>query len=63
MNDFYMPSIISPEKAAQYIIKILHSNKFDSRFPFLFPNFIKIISNLPYFLYFAIAKMIKPKKS
>jgi short-subunit dehydrogenase len=62
MNNFYMPSIISPEKAANYITKILHSDKFDSRFPFLFPNFIKMISNLPYFLYFAIAKIIKPKK-
>ncbi|MGV2433109.1 MAG UNVERIFIED_CONTAM: SDR family NAD(P)-dependent oxidoreductase [Rickettsiaceae bacterium] len=62
MNDFYMPFIISPETAANYIVNILHSNKFDSRFPFLFPNFIKIISNLPYFLYFAIAKIIKPKK-
>ena len=61
MNDFYMPSIISSEEAANYIVKILHSNKFDSRFPFLFPNFIKIISNLPYFLYFFIAKMLKPK--
>ncbi len=62
LNKFYMPSILSPEQAAQNIIKYIKSNKFESRFPFIFANFLKIISKLPYFVYFRIAKLLEPKE-
>lgn len=58
LNKFKMPSIISSDKAAIYIIKYINKNVFESRFPFLFANLLKIISNLPYWLYFKIASII-----
>jgi short-subunit dehydrogenase len=61
MNNFHMPSIISPEEAADNIIKTMETNKFESRFPFLFSNFIKSISMLPYSIYFHFVQIIKPK--
>ncbi len=59
LNKFYMPSIMTPEDAAKKIIKNMNNNQFESRFPFLFANFLKIISMLPYWLYFSITKKIK----
>lgn len=62
MNNFHMPSIIEPDAAADHIIEIMKSDKFESRFPFLFPNFIKSISMLPYSLYFKVTQFLKPEK-
>jgi len=56
LNDFSMPSIISAEQAAIQIVGKMQSNKFESRFPFLFAGFLKILSKLPYFLYFKIVR-------
>jgi short-subunit dehydrogenase len=58
LNEFKMPSIISSDEAAIYIVKYINKNVFESRFPFLFANLLKIISNLPYWLYFKIASII-----
>jgi len=44
----------------QYITKAMKTNCFESRFPFLFANFLKLASKLPYWLYFILAKIIKP---
>ncbi len=60
LNKFYMPSIMLPEQAAKYITKAMKTNCFESRFPFLFANFLKLASKLPYWLYFILAKIIKP---
>jgi short-subunit dehydrogenase len=57
-NNFKMPFIISPEEAAKNIVRIMQSNKFEARFPFLFANFIKTLSQLPYWLYFKIVSLI-----
>jgi short-subunit dehydrogenase len=58
-NNFKMPFIISPEEAAKNIVKIMKSNKFESRFPFIFANLLKLVSQLPYWLYFKIVSLIK----
>ena len=52
LNNFSMPSIISAENAAKYILKAMNRNSFESRFPFAFANTLKLISKLPYRLYF-----------
>ena len=57
-NNFKMPFIISPEEAAKNIVRIMQSNKFVARFPFIFANFIKFLSQLPYWLYFKIVSLI-----
>jgi short-subunit dehydrogenase len=62
LNRFQMPSIITPEEAALYISNAMKTNSFESRFPFIFSNFLKLISKLPYWLYFKLSKIIKPKK-
>jgi len=62
LNRFQMPSIITPEEAAIYISNAMKTNAFESRFPFIFANFLKLISKLPYWLYFKLSKIIKPKK-
>ena len=56
--NFKMPFIISPEEAAKNIVRIMKSNKFEARFPFIFANFIKLLSQLPYWLYFKIVSLI-----
>jgi len=61
LNNFPMPSIITPEEAAKYITKYIKTSTFESRFPFVFANLLKLIANLPYWLYFMIAKLAKPK--
>lgn len=58
-NNFKMPFIMSPEKAADNIIKIMQSHKFEARFPFIFANLVKFLSILPYWLYFKIVKLMK----
>lgn len=63
MNNFYMPSIIDATKAAEYVINIMKGCSFEARFPNLFPNIIKFISMMPYFLYFKIVQFLKPNKN
>ena len=59
LNKFHMPSIITPEQAAIFITKNMKSNCFESRFPFVFANVLRLVSMLPYRLYFRLAKFIK----
>jgi short-subunit dehydrogenase len=59
LNQFPMPAIMESEQAAKYIIKYMNSKAFEARFPFLFANLLKILSLLPYWLYFKIMKLIK----
>lgn len=58
-NDFDMPAIISPEKAAEYIVKGLSKKAFEIHFPKKFTRLVKLIKILPYALYFKIAPKIK----
>lgn len=56
LNTFSMPFIISTERAAKLVIKNMRKNCFESRFPFGFANALKLLSKLPYWLYFKIVK-------
>lgn len=62
MNSFTMPSIQTPEQAAEEIFKAMNSNAFESRFPFVFGNLLKFIGSLPSFLFFPLMNLIKTKK-
>jgi len=55
-NDFKMPFIISPEKAAEYIVKELPKTNFEITFPKRFAWIMKTFRILPYRLYFALTK-------
>ena len=53
-NNFPMPFIISPEKAAQIIAKGLKSNRFEIVFPWQMFLVMKLLRILPYALYFPL---------
>ncbi|MDC0534310.1 SDR family NAD(P)-dependent oxidoreductase [Francisellaceae bacterium] len=53
-NNFKMPMIITPEKAADYIYKGMLKSKFEIAFPGRFIFMIKLLRLLPYRLYFKI---------
>ncbi len=55
-NDFKMPFMISPEKAAEYIVKDLPKSNFEITFPKRFAYIMKTLRILPYRLYFALTK-------
>ncbi len=49
-NDFDMPMIITPEKAADHIIKGMKRGSFEITFPWLFSRLLRRIGALPYSL-------------
>ena len=57
-NDFDMPMIITPEKAAEHIAKGLQSNGFEIHFPKGFTILLKLLRQLPYWLYFKFASRL-----
>lgn len=57
-NDFEMPMIITPEKAADYIVKGLQTKSFEIHFPKGFTLFLKLLRYFPYWLYFPIARRL-----
>ncbi len=62
-NDFDMPMIIEPEQAAREIAEGLLSRRFEIHFPARFTWIVKILSLLPYPVYFRIADGILIKKT
>jgi len=54
-NDFDMPMVIKPEKAADHIAKGLLSNSYEIHFPKTFTYVVKFLSIIPNWLYFIIA--------
>ncbi len=58
-NDFDMPARISAKEAGDIIAKQLDSKKFEIHFPKRFTYVMKIISNLPYWLYFHVAQKMR----
>lgn len=63
MNDFEMPKLMEPDDAARYAIKGLKTSKFDIAFPNPFLFSLKVISMLPYWLYFKLMrKIVKNRK-
>ena len=55
-NDFNMPFIISPDKAAEYIYKELPHSNFEIAFPKRFSLIMNFLRLLPYRLYFVLTK-------
>ncbi|MES2678223.1 MAG: SDR family NAD(P)-dependent oxidoreductase [Pseudomonadota bacterium] len=58
-NNFKMPLMITPQKAAEVIIKELGSNKFEIFFPKIFVWMMKIIGLLPYKMQLKILLQVK----
>lgn len=54
MNDFAMPCIITPERAATYIADGLRSGRFEIHFPKRFSYLLKLLRLLPAWLYFRL---------
>ena len=59
LNNFNMPSLMSAERAANQIIKALGKKAFEVRFPFIFSTSLKLISLIPYPIYFWLMKKMK----
>jgi len=57
-NEFPMPFIITPELAAERIVKGMESNCFDIHFPKRFTLGLKTLRLLPYWLYFMLVSKI-----
>lgn len=55
-NDFSMPALISPDKAARHIITGLRKGLFEIHFPKRFTWWLKLLSSLPYRLRFSLLK-------
>lgn len=53
-NDFDMPAIIEPDKAADFIARGIKSGKFEIHFPKRFTRLLKLLQLLPYALYFKL---------
>ena len=57
-NDFRMPALISPEQAAQAIVRGWARGEFEIHFPKRFTRVMKLLRLLPYPLYFAAVRRI-----
>lgn len=55
-NDFDMPFLITPEEAADEIIKGFRKGEFEIHFPKTFTRMLKALQQLPYSLYFPAVK-------
>ena len=55
-NDFDMPFLISVEKAVDYIVSGLKSNRFEIAFPGRFAILMKLLRILPASLFFAVTR-------
>lgn len=58
-NDFAMPCIITPERAAAYIVQGLQQSRFEIHFPKRFSRALKLLSLLPYSVYFWLLRQVK----
>jgi short-subunit dehydrogenase len=55
-NNFKMPFMISPEKAAEYIVREMPKSNFEITFPKRFAWIMKLLRILPYRIYFTLTK-------
>ena len=55
-NDFHMPALISPEQAAEFILRGYAKGEFETHFPKRFTNWLKFARLLPYRLYFPLVR-------
>ncbi len=57
-NDFRMPQIIPPERAAEYIVREIDGTHFEIFFPKRIGWLLKLLRVLPYRLYFAATRRV-----
>ena len=57
-NDFAMPSLLTPEQAAQSIIDGFRRGVFEIHFPKRFTCVLKLLAKLPYAFYFPLIRRI-----
>lgn len=57
-NEFVMPALLTPERAAQDIIDGLASGRFEIHFPKRFTRLLKLLSHLPYRWYFPLIRRL-----
>lgn len=57
-NNFHMPSMLTPEHAAKYILQGLGGRSFEIAFPRGFVTWLKLARLLPYRLYFPLIQRI-----
>ena len=57
-NQFTMPALISPEQAAQEILRGWRKGQFEIHFPKRFTRWMKTLRLLPYSAYFAVVRKI-----
>ncbi len=55
-NDFAMPALISPQQAAEEILRGLAGSGFEIHFPKRFTRWLKLLRLLPYRLYFPLVR-------
>ncbi|MGY8904930.1 MAG: SDR family NAD(P)-dependent oxidoreductase [Burkholderiales bacterium] len=55
-NDFHMPGLLTPEQAAEAILKGWAKGRFEIHFPTHFTRWMKLMRLLPYRLYFALIR-------
>ncbi len=55
-NNFQMPALLSPEQAAQAMLKGWATGAFDIHFPKRFTSWLKLMRLMPYRLYFALVR-------
>lgn len=58
-NTFKMPALITPEQAAQEILKGWRHGEFEIHFPKRFTRWMKALQFLPYPAYFAVTRLLK----
>ena len=57
-NEFYMPLLMEPEKAAKRIIQGIKRNQFEISFPRRMTIIMKFLRLLPYPVFFAITRRL-----
>ncbi len=57
-NDFYMPFLLSPEQAAEYVLSGLEKEKIKIAFPSVFATLLEFARVIPYFFYDFLAERI-----
>lgn len=54
VNDFTMPQLMTPDAAAQAILDGMQKNRFEIAFPRRFARMMRLLSQLPYSVYFRL---------
>ena len=62
INKFPMPFLMEVPKAVNLIMKGLRSSRFEIAFPWQLVSFLKVARVLPYWMYFALMRLLAPRE-